>query len=173
MSNFTNDHQSPRQTVGAVLGSAALIVAVVIVGLAFIDTSGGLPFSLPRSWYTNRALWYLLALACFGASWFLLKRGSAEVEPAANREAGQGARFDRAVLYTREGCHLCDEMRLLLERYARYFPVIEERDIDADAELKAKFTECVPVLEIDGKVRFRGRINETLLQRLIDATPPR
>jgi hypothetical protein len=94
------------------------------------------------------------------------------MEHAASREAGQGARFDRAVLYTRAECHLCNEMRLLLERYERYFPTIEERDIDADAELAAKFTDCVPVLEIDGKIRFRGRINETLLRRLIDATPP-
>jgi hypothetical protein len=48
-----------------------------------------------------------------------------------------------------------------------------EVDIDRDPELVARFSTCVPVVELDGKVRFRGRVNEVLLRRLIAATPPR
>ncbi len=44
----------------------------------------------------------------------------------------------------------------------------ESIDIDADPALVAKFNECVPVVEIDGKIRFRGRVNEVLLERLLD-----
>ena len=40
-------------------------------------------------------------------------------------------------------------------------------DIDADSSLADKFGECVPVLTVDGKLRFRGKINEILLQRLL------
>jgi hypothetical protein len=53
----------------------------------------------------------------------------------------------------------------LLTRYG--FALIKV-DIDSDPELKARFDVCVPVVEIDHKVRFRGRINEVLLQRLLD-----
>jgi len=42
-------------------------------------------------------------------------------------------------------------------------------DIDADAELRQRYNECVPVVEIDGKERFRGRVNEVLLRRLVNS----
>ncbi len=40
-------------------------------------------------------------------------------------------------------------------------------DIDRDPELQKRFTECVPVVQIDGVIRFRGRVNEVLLRRLV------
>jgi len=40
-------------------------------------------------------------------------------------------------------------------------------DIDANPALRERYNECVPVVEIDGKERFRGRINEVLLQRIL------
>lgn len=69
------------------------------------------------------------------------------------------------VLYTRSGCHLCDDALALLEKH-RLRPRLV--DIDADPELRARFTTCVPVVEIDGQIRFRGRVNETLLRRLVE-----
>jgi hypothetical protein len=45
-------------------------------------------------------------------------------------------------------------------------------DIDADPAWRERYHECVPVVEIDGKERFRGRINEVLLQRLLAAEGP-
>ena len=77
------------------------------------------------------------------------------------------------VLYTRHGCHLCDEAKELLEMYREVLPTPIEVDIDADPALQARFTTCVPVVEIDGKIRFRGRVNAVLLRRLIAATPQR
>ena len=68
------------------------------------------------------------------------------------------------VLYTRDGCHLCDDAKQLLERHG-LSPT--EVDIDADPRLHDQFDECVPVVEIDGKIRFRGRISPILLARLL------
>jgi glutaredoxin len=68
------------------------------------------------------------------------------------------------VLYTRAGCHLCEEARALLGTFGVVPEVI---DIDHDPALRDKFHECVPVLKIDGKVRFRGRIDPILLRRLL------
>ena len=31
----------------------------------------------------------------------------------------------------------------------------------------ARYDQCVPVVEIDGQERFRGRVNEVLLRRLL------
>ena len=69
-----------------------------------------------------------------------------------------------AVLYTRRGCHLCDEAKALLVE--RGFQV-QEVDIDQHPELRARYDTCVPVVQIEGKERFRGRIHPLLLDRLI------
>ncbi len=68
------------------------------------------------------------------------------------------------VLYTRQGCHLCDDAAALLARYGLAFDSV---DIDNDPDLRQRYDECVPVLVIDGKERFRGRIDELLLRRLL------
>ena len=69
-----------------------------------------------------------------------------------------------AVLYTRKSCQLCDEAKEILEMYGFS---IHEIDIDTQPKLLEKYDTCVPIVEIDGKVRFRGTINEVLLVRLI------
>ncbi len=74
------------------------------------------------------------------------------------------------ILYTRPGCHLCDDAHEVLVRNG-----LEPRsvNIDQDAGLRERYGECVPVVSIDGKVRFRGRVDERLLRRLIRASSPR
>ena len=69
------------------------------------------------------------------------------------------------ILYTRIGCHLCDDALALLRRHGL---TPREIDIDADPELRAKFNECVPVVEIDGRIRFRAIVDERLLRRLLN-----
>ena len=68
------------------------------------------------------------------------------------------------ILYTREGCHLCDDAAVLL---ARYGLAPQRVDIDADPTLREQYNYCVPVVVIDGKERFRGRVNEVLLKRIL------
>jgi glutaredoxin len=73
----------------------------------------------------------------------------------------------QVVLYSRSGCCLCDDALELLRQEGLQPQVI---DIDQHPELREKFTSCVPVVEIDGKVRFRGRVNAVLLRRLLHAS---
>ncbi len=50
-------------------------------------------------------------------------------------------------LYGRSDCHLCDEMRIALERWrARLDFALELKDVDEDPELLARFGDKVPVL---------------------------
>lgn len=72
-------------------------------------------------------------------------------------------------LYSRVGCHLCDDALALLQRHGLTVEVV---DIDAHPELLAQYTDCVPVVVIDGKVRFHGRVDEVLLRRLLAHRPP-
>lgn len=70
----------------------------------------------------------------------------------------------KIVLYTRAGCHLCDQVAQLLRE--RGLPA-ESIDIDSDRELQEKYGAEIPVVEIDGKVRYRGQLNPVLLDRFI------
>jgi glutaredoxin len=70
----------------------------------------------------------------------------------------------QVVLYTRKGCHLCEEAHRLLSEIGLSPKLV---DIDQDEDLKNRFDTCVPVVEIDGRVRFRGRIEPRLLRRII------
>ena len=83
-----------------------------------------------------------------------------------------GRRFHLLTFYMRDGCHLCDEALELLQRYSAYLPAIHEVDVDADPASRERFNTAVPVVEIDGKIRFRGRVSELLLRRLIEGTRP-
>jgi len=69
-----------------------------------------------------------------------------------------------AVLYTRSGCHLCELAAGTLARHGLRFDVV---DIDADPQLRARYDQYVPVVVIDGVERFRGRVNELLLRRIL------
>lgn len=56
------------------------------------------------------------------------------------------------VLYSKPGCHLCDDIRALLARLARRYDLsIEEVDITSDPALFRKYDIVIPVLLIDGQ----------------------
>ena len=74
-------------------------------------------------------------------------------------------------MFTRQGCHLCDEAFALLdEAQRRYQFNLESKDVDTCPDWVAQYGDCVPVVLVNGKVRFRGKVNEVLLQRLLDAS---
>ena len=71
-------------------------------------------------------------------------------------------------VYTRAQCCCCHKALDLLKEYqARLGFAIEEIDIDGDPELVAKYDTEVPVVAVNGKVRFRGVVNPALLERLL------
>ncbi len=71
----------------------------------------------------------------------------------------------RVVLYMRQGCHLCDEADAVLRQFGLRAQLV---DIDADAGLRVRFNTCVPIVEIDGRIRFRGRVDPVLLRRIVE-----
>jgi len=54
-------------------------------------------------------------------------------------------------LYTRPGCHLCDDARAALLRLRERTPfALEEIDIESDEELHRAYLERIPVIHLDG-----------------------
>jgi glutaredoxin len=73
-------------------------------------------------------------------------------------------------MFTRRGCHLCETCwEQLRQAQLTYGFQLQAVDIDADPRLVELHNHRVPVVAIDGKVRFWGRINLLLLRRLLDA----
>jgi len=67
-------------------------------------------------------------------------------------------------LYTRAGCHLCNDALAELRRQGVEPQLV---DIDRDPTLAQRYNECVPVVVIDGRERFRGIVDARLLRRLL------
>lgn len=73
-------------------------------------------------------------------------------------------------VYTRAGCGCCDKALALLREYrARSGFSIQTVDVDTDPDLAARHGLSVPVVAVNGKVRFRGQVNPVLLDRLLEA----
>jgi glutaredoxin len=54
-------------------------------------------------------------------------------------------------IYSRQGCHLCDDAQKTLESLREELNfVIDVIDIDQDAELSKLYSDQVPVIHIDG-----------------------
>ncbi len=71
-----------------------------------------------------------------------------------------GARLPEVVLYTRAGCHLCDEARQELDRLRKHTPFdLRAVNIDQDPELQHIYNDEVPVIFIGGRKAFKYRID--------------
>jgi thiol-disulfide isomerase/thioredoxin len=71
-------------------------------------------------------------------------------------------------LYSRPGCHLCDDMKAVVERVAQSVPLtIEVVDITTDPALEARFGLEIPVLLIEGKRAAKYRVSEDELTKIL------
>jgi glutaredoxin len=61
------------------------------------------------------------------------------------------------VVYTKEGCHLCERVISTLEKLTSELPFkIATQDITDSADLFERYKHVIPVVEIDGKIRLGG-----------------
>jgi glutaredoxin len=78
-------------------------------------------------------------------------------------------------IYSRPGCHLCDEMKLVVQRVGASIPItLEEIDISTNTELEQLYGLEVPVLFVAGRKAAKYRVSESDLRRILsrrDGTP--
>ena len=70
----------------------------------------------------------------------------------------------RLVMYSRPGCHLCDDARAVLLRIGEPF---DEIDIDSDDELFKRYLERIPVVVLDGEELYDFFVDEQDLRRRV------
>ncbi len=67
------------------------------------------------------------------------------------RDDGAAQRLKGLVLYTRPGCHLCDEMRAgLASLHGKLDFVVREIEVGWEGELAERYGRLLPVLALDG-----------------------
>jgi hypothetical protein len=153
-----------QDRVKAWLGTGMMIAASAFAVLIFCDRMRMTFVPLPAVWFSSRELHLLICGGMFLAAAILLKGPP----PAENLRDGRPL-FQTCRLITRQHCSLCDDAMATLLRFQDALPSIEIVDIDDDPRLARQFGESIPVVEIDGRVRFRGCVQPVLLKRMIEA----
>ena len=84
---------------------------------------------------------------------------------ARRREAPTGSRPASVVLVTRAGCHLCEQAEPVVARLAAEAAVpFDLVPVDGDAELRARWSDHVPVVLLDGEEHSRWWVDEPALR---------
>jgi glutaredoxin len=73
------------------------------------------------------------------------------------------------VLYSRPGCHLCEDARAVLQRIGHRF---DELDIEADDALLRRYLERIPVVALDGVELYDFAVDEADLRARLAARDP-
>ena len=74
----------------------------------------------------------------------------------------------RVTLYSKPGCHLCEDARAVIDRVcADLGASCEEVDISASEELMASYGEQIPVTLVDGRQHDFWRVDEARLRRAL------
>jgi glutaredoxin len=74
----------------------------------------------------------------------------------------------RVTLYSRPGCHLCDDARLVVERVcADLGESFDEVDITTSDDLLRRFQVEIPVTFVDGEQHDVYRVSEARLRRTL------
>ena len=172
MTHRRSGHRADENQRLALPGTIALAAGITVLVLQGIESARGITW-MPRFWHQNQMVWLVLGVAGIVVGWqFLWQSEPRDDGPRSWKPEIPGRRFRQLTLYTRANCPLCEEAADVLTDYSHWLPPAEEVDIDTNAQLVQQFNTCIPVVACDGKVRFRGRVDETLLRRLIEGTPP-
>jgi glutaredoxin len=77
----------------------------------------------------------------------------------------------RITLYTRAGCHLCEDAKVVLDRVRERTGVgFTEVDISGDPDLTADYGDRIPVVVLDGREHGYWRVEEARLLRDLAST---
>lgn len=75
----------------------------------------------------------------------------------------------QVIVYSRPGCHLCDEAKAAIQKAGcddRF--VLEEINIETSRDLLLKYQFDIPVVTVNGSEAFRHRVNPEEFRKLIN-----
>jgi glutaredoxin len=71
-------------------------------------------------------------------------------------------------IYSRPGCHLCNEAKEVIERVGRRVAFsLRVINIETDPELEKKYGEEIPVVFVNGMPAFRYRVDEAEFEKKV------
>ena len=70
-------------------------------------------------------------------------------------------------VYSKEGCHLCEELIEELMELIRDQASIEVIDINESEELFEKYREEIPVVEFQGRTLFNYHLDKSLVNKAL------
>ena len=71
-------------------------------------------------------------------------------------------------IYSRPGCHLCDEAKEVVERVRARFPFsLRVINIETDPELETRYGEQIPVVFNNGNKAFKYHVDEAELEKKV------
>jgi glutaredoxin len=80
----------------------------------------------------------------------------------------------KVILYSKPGCHLCEEMKAELAKAAASIPFsLTEINIEEDEILLARYGPDIPVLTIDGVEAFKHRVSVAEFENYLAQRPLR
>jgi glutaredoxin len=72
----------------------------------------------------------------------------------------------RIEIYSRPGCHLCDEAKAVIEPFSRRYPLqLVVTNVDSSPDLRAAYGTEIPVIMINGMEAFRHRVDPRAFER--------
>jgi len=148
--------------ISEVLGTAFLCLSGLLAVLIFADRQTDAALPLPSFWYTSRVFHLPLCVTACVLGWFAHRQAS-QLRARIQHQTV----FQRVTVYSRTNCPLCDTAMHVLQEYARFLPAIQVVLIDGNELLEQQFGQSIPVVEVDGRVRFRGIVSAELLERMI------
>ena len=76
----------------------------------------------------------------------------------------------RIDIYSRPGCHLCDEAKAVVEPLCgRYAVVLRTVNVESSTDLENRYGSDIPVVFVNGEEAFRHRVDRTELERKLKA----
>jgi len=71
-------------------------------------------------------------------------------------------------IYSRPGCHLCDEAKEVIDRVGRRVAfTLRVINIETDPELEKKYGEEIPVVFVNGMLAFKYRVDEAEFEKKV------
>jgi predicted secreted protein len=75
----------------------------------------------------------------------------------------------RISVYSRPGCHLCDELVDMLLPLVRNQAVVDVCDVDSRSDWRERFGDRVPVVEVDGRFVCQYSLDAAALKQALTA----
>ena len=76
----------------------------------------------------------------------------------------------RVIIYSRPGCHLCEEAQAIESAQCANEYTLEEIDIESDMVLLQRYRYDIPVITINGEEAFRHKVTADEFRRRLAGT---